>query len=155
MNIFHSILTKQQKLFKVSDERLIDVIGDFTSRLGRAIEPYLKVIFVSILNLSQVRLKRRFHDFKGGLGFYFNKLNIYRSNTEDYLDFRNAIKHDDFDVLIDRSIESIKLSFKIKRESRGEIELRKEVIMTLGGSSNFSEGFENFKIPSFIFSKFT
>lgn len=151
MNIFHSILTKKQNLFKLSDERLIDVIVDFTSRLGRAIEPYIKTIFVSILNLSQVRLKRRFFDFKEGLGFYFNMLNINRSNTEDYLDFRNAIKHDDFDVLIDRSIESIKLSFKIKRESRGKIERKKEVIMTLGEFEQFFRRFRKFQNSFFYF----
>ncbi|GAH01953.1 unnamed protein product, partial [marine sediment metagenome] len=63
MNIFHSILDKKQKLFKFSDERLIDIIGEFTSRLGRAIEPYLMAIFVSILNLSQIRLNRIPYNF--------------------------------------------------------------------------------------------
>lgn len=145
MNIFHSVFTKNQKLFKLSDERLDDIIRDFISRLGRAIEPYLKAIFVSILNLSQVRLKRRFFDFKKGLGFYFNKLHIHRSKIEDYLDFRHAIKHDDFDVLIDRSIESIRLSFKLKRERKGKIEWEKEVIMTLREFEQFFRMFRKFQ----------
>jgi len=151
MNIFHSILTKKQKLFKLSEERLIDVIGDFTSRLGRSIEPYLKVIFISILNLSQVRLKSNFIDFEQELGIYLNKLNIDRSNTEDYLDFRNAIRHDDFEVLIDGSIESIKLRFNIKRKSRGKIKRMKEVIMTLEEFEQFFRRFRKFQNLFFYF----
>ncbi len=115
MKIFHSILDKKLKLFEFSDEKLIDIIGEFTSRLGRAIEPYLMAIFVSILNLSQISLNRSTYNFSKSLGYYFNMLNINRSKTEDFLDFRHAIKHDDFYILIDRSIKSIQLRFKIKR----------------------------------------
>ena len=151
MNIFHSILTKKQKLFKFSDERLIDIIGEFTSRLGRAIEPYLKAIFVSILNLSQIRLEGSFFEFKEDLGFYFNKLNIDRSKTEDFLDFRHAIKHDDFDVLIERSIKSITLSFKIKRVRRRKIVWKKEVIVSLEEFEQFFRRFRKFQNSFFSF----
>jgi len=151
MNIFHSILTKKQILFKLSDEHLIDVIGEFTSRLGRAIEPYLMAIFVSILNLSQIRLDRIPYNFERNLGYYFNILNINRSKTEDFLDFRHAIKHDDFDILIDRSIKSITLSFKIKRVRRRKIELKKEVIMTLEEFEQFFRRFRKFQNSFFYF----
>ena len=53
--------------------------------------------------------------------------------------------HKDFDVLIDRSIESIRLSFKLKRERKGKIEWEKEVIMTLREFEQFFRMFRKFQ----------
>ncbi len=46
------IFTKKQELFNLSNDDIEDYLKEFVSRFGRAIEPYLKVITVSIYNLQ-------------------------------------------------------------------------------------------------------
>ncbi len=48
------IFTKKQEVFKLSDDDIEDYIKEFVSRFGRAIEPYLKTIIVSIYNLQKI-----------------------------------------------------------------------------------------------------
>ena len=38
---------------KLSDDELVDHLNEFVGRVGKAIEPYLKAIIVSIYNLKQ------------------------------------------------------------------------------------------------------
>jgi len=98
MNLIVSLLemmyTKKQELFKLSDDDIVDYLNEFVSRLGRAIEPFLKAIIVSIYNLQKISKGRRFDNFKKGFGYYLSprsSLQIQHSNQEDYIDYRNAI----------------------------------------------------------------
>jgi len=143
--VLQFMMNNKKKLFELSDERLIDVLGDFVSRLGRSIEPYLKAIIVSIVNLSKIKLGRKLLDFNKAFGYYFNLLNINRPQTEDYLDFRHSIKHDDFEVLIDRPKEVIRIILNVKRVNRGRVTLSKKVNMTLKEFTLFFRGFRKFQ----------
>ena len=151
IDIILYILNDKKKLFELSDDRVVDVTGDFVNRLGRSIELYLKGIILSIVNLSKIKVGRRLLDFNGASAHYLNLLHINRPQTEDYLDFRNSIMHDDFEVLIDRPREAIELNFNIKRRYKGEITLSKEVIMTLEEFTLFFRGFRKFQSSFFNF----
>ena len=149
------IFTKKQELFKLSDDELLDYLNEFVSRLGRAIEPYLKVIIVSIYNLQKVSKGRRFDNFKKGFGYYLNprrSLQIQHTNKEDYIDFRNAIKHDTgFDVFFDRRLEEITIKFYLKREKRGKGYWKRTVEMELKEFETLFRDFRKFQNSFFSF----
>lgn len=72
----------------------VDYLNEFVSRLGRVIEPYLKIIIVSIYNLQKIYQNRDFYDFYKGFGYYLSprcSLHIQHSKKVDYVDYRNAI----------------------------------------------------------------
>jgi len=149
------IFTKKQELFKLSDDELIDYLNELVSRLGRAIEPYLKVIIVSIYNLQKVSKRRRFDNFKRGFGYYLNprcSLQIQHTNKEDYIDYRNAIKHDTgFDVFFNRELEKITIKFYLRRETRGNIYWEKNVEIGLKEFETLFRDFRKFQNSFFSF----
>ena len=140
------IFTKKQELFKLSDDDLVDYMNEFVSRFGRAIEPYLKVIIVSIYNLQKIYQNGDFDDIEKGFGYYLSprsSLQIVRSEKENYIDYRNAINHvTGFDVLIDRKIKEIMLKFNLKREKKGRVYWNKTVEL---GLKEFEALFRNFR----------
>ena len=159
MNLIESFLkiifTKKQELFKLSDEDLVDYINEFVHRFGRAIEPYLKAIIVSIYNLQKIYQNDDFDDFEKGLGYYLNprrSLQIERSEKENFIDYRNAINHArGFDVLYDRKLEEIKLKFNLKREIKGKAYWKKTVEMGLNEFEKLFRDFRKFKNSLFMF----
>lgn len=148
------LFTKKQELLSLSNDDIEDYLKEFVSRFGRAIEPYLKVIIVSIYNLQKIYKKRKFDDFKRGFGYYLNprrSLQIYHSEKEDYIDYRNAINHiTGFEVLIDRKLKEIIIKFYLKRETKGKVYWNKTIEM---GLEDFEKLFRNFrKFQNSIFS---
>lgn len=159
MNLIESFLkiifTKKQELFKLSDDDLVDYMNEFVSRLGRAIEPYLKAIIVSIYNLQKIYQNRDFDDFEKGFGYYLSprsSLQIYRSKKENYIDYRNAINHvRGFDVLYDRKLKEITLKFNLKRETKGRVYWDKTVEMGLKEFEKLFRDFRKFQNSFFYF----
>ncbi|MBA7585049.1 hypothetical protein ES708_27019 [subsurface metagenome] len=149
------ISTKKQELFKLSDDEILDYMNELVSRLGRAIEPYLKVIIVSIYNLQKISKGRRFDNFKKGFGYYLSpsrSLQIQHSNQEDYIDYRNAIKHDlGFDVFPDRELDDITIKFYLERETRGRVYWKKTVEMGLKEFEMLFRDFRKFQDSFFSF----
>ncbi len=153
-SIIEILFNKKQVLFKLSDDELVDYLNEFVSRLGRAIEPFLKVIIVSTYNLQKIYQKRRFDNFKKGFGYYISprcSLRIHHSENEDYIDYRNAINHiNGFDVFINRESEEITMKFYLKREKKGIVYWNKTVEM---GLKEFEKLFRDFrKFQNSIFS---
>ena len=159
MNLIESFLkiifTKKQELFKLSDDDLVDYMNEFVSRFGRAIEPYLKAIIVSIYNLQKIYQNRDFDDFEKGFGYYLSprsSLQIYRSDRENYIDYRNAINHvRGFDVLYDRKLKEITLKFNLKRETKGKVYWDKTVEMGLKEFETLFRDFRKFQNSFFMF----
>ncbi len=159
MNLIESFLkiifTKKQELFKLSDEDLVDYMNEFVHRFGRVIEPYLKAIIVSIYNLQKIDQNDDFDDFEKGLGYYLNprsSLQIYRSERENYIDYRNAISHArGFDVLFDRKLEELTLKFNLKRERKGKAYWKKTVEMGLKEFEKLFRSFRKFQNSFFMF----
>lgn len=159
MNLIESFLkiifTKKQELFKLSDDDLVDYMNEFVSRFGRAIEPYLKAIIVSIYNLQKIYQNRDFDDFEKGFGYYLSprsSLQIYRSERENYIDYRNAINHvRGFDVLYDRKLKEITLKFNLKRETKGRVYWDKTVEMGLKEFETLFRDFRKFQNSFFMF----
>jgi len=155
ISFLEMIFIKKQELFKLSDDELRDYLNELVSRLGRAIEPYLKVIIVTICNLQKVSKRRRFDNFKRGFGYYLNprsSLGIQHTNKEDYIDYRNAIKHDmGFDIFFDRESEEITIKFYLKRETRGKILWEKPVEMELIEFETLFREFRKFQNSFFSF----
>jgi len=162
MNLIESFLriifTKKQELFRLSDDDLVDCINEFVSRFGRAIEPYLKAIIVSVYNLQKIHQNNDlddFDDFEKGLGYYLNprsSLQIERSEKENFIDYRNAINHArGFDVLYDRKLEEITLKFNLKRERKGKVLWEKTVEMGLKEFEMLFRDFRKFQNSFFMF----
>ena len=159
MNLIESVLkiifTKNQELFKLSDDDLIDYMNEFVSRFGRAIEPYLKVIIVSIYNLKKIYQNRDFDDFEKGFGYYLSprsSLQIDRTEKENYIDYRNAINHvTGFDVIYNRKLEEIMLKFYLKREKKGKAYWNKTVEMGLKEFETLFQDFRKFQNSFFTF----
>jgi len=151
------IFTKKQELFKLSDDELADYLNEFVSRLGRAIEPYLKVIIVSIYNLQKIYQKGDFDDFEKGFGYYLSprsSLQIQHSKMEDYIDYRNAINHiSGFDINFNRKEEEITIKFYLKRETRGRSYWDKTVEMGLKEFETLFRDFRKFQNSFFTFYK--
>ena len=145
-SIIEIIFTKKQELFKLSDDELVDYLNEFVSRLGRAIEPFLKVIIVSIYNLQKIYQKRSFDNFKKGFGYYISprrSLQIQHSKNEDYIDYRNAINHiNGFDISFNRKLEEITIKFYLKREKKGRVYWDKTVEL---GLKEFEKLFRDFR----------
>ena len=155
VSFFEIIYAKKQQLFKLSDDVLVDYLNEFVSRLGRAIEPYLKAIVVSIYNLQKIYQNRDFDDFEKGFGYYLSprsSLQIYRSEKENYIDYRNAINHvRGFDVLYDRKLKEITLKFNLKRERKGRVFWDKTVEMGLKEFEKLFRDFRKFQNSFFYF----
>ncbi|KKL88026.1 hypothetical protein LCGC14_1928820, partial [marine sediment metagenome] len=159
MNLIESFLkiifTKKQELFKLSDDDLMDYVNEIVSRFGRAIEPYLKAIIVSIYNLQKIYQNRDFDDFEKGFGYYLSprsSLQIDRSEKENYIDYRNAISHArGFDVLYDRKLQEIKLKFNLKRETKGSVYWHKTIEMGLKEFEKLFRDFRKFQNSFFTF----
>ena len=155
VSIIEIIFNKKQVLFKLSDDELVDYLNEFVSRLGRAIEPYLKVIIVSIYNLKKIYQKRRFDDFKEGFGFYlssYRSLYIQHSENEDYIDYRNAINHiNGFDVFFNKKSEEITMKFYLKRETKRRVYWNKTVEMGLKEFEKLFRDFRKFQNSFFSF----
>lgn len=159
MNLIESFLkiifTKKQELFKLSDDDLVDYMNEFVSRFGRAIEPYLKAIIVSIYNLQKIYQNRDLDDFEKGFGYYLSprsSLQIYRSEKENYIDYRNAINHvTGFDVIYDRKLKDITLKFNLKREKKGRAYWDKTVEMGLKEFETLFRDFRKFQNSFFTF----
>ncbi len=159
MNLIESFLkiifTKKQELFKLSDDELMDYLNEFVSRFGRAIEPYLKAIIISIYNLQKIYQNRDFDDFEKGFGYYLSprrSLQIQHSKKEDYIDYRNAINHiNGFDISFDRKLEEITIKFYLKRETRGRVYWNKTVEMGLKEFETLFRDFRKFHNSFFSF----
>ena len=159
MNLIESFLkiifSKKQELFKLSDDDLVDYMNEFVSRFGRAIEPYLKVIIVSIYNLQKIYQNRDFDDFGKGFGYYLSphsSLQIVRSEKENYIDYRNAINHvSGFDVIYDRKLKEITLKFNLKRETKGRVYWEKTVEIGLKEFETLFRDFRKFQNSFFTF----
>jgi len=159
MNLIESFLkiifTKKKELFKLSDDELVDYLNEFVSRLGRAIEPYLKAIIVSIYNIQKIYQNRDFDDFEKGFGYYLSprcSLQIQHSKKEDYIDYRNAINHiSGFDIAFDRKLEEITIKFYLKRETRGRSYWDKTVEMGLKEFETLFRDFRKFQNSFFTF----
>jgi len=149
------IFTKKQALFKLSDDDLIDYLNEFVSRLGRAIEPYLKTIIVSIYNLQKIYQKKDFDNFENGFGYYLSpycSLQIEHSEKEDYIDYRNAINHvSGFNVFFNRKLEEITIKFNLKRETKGREYWNETVEMGLKGIEKLFRDFRKFQNLFFYF----
>jgi len=149
------IYTKKQELFKLSDDELVDYLNEFVSRLGRAIEPFLKVIIVSIYNLQKICQKTRLDNFKKGFGYYLSShrsLQIQHYDKEDYIDYRNAINHiNGFDVFFNRKLEEITIKFYLKRETKGRVYWNKTVEMGLKEFETLFRNFRKFQNSFFTF----
>ena len=154
-SIIEIIFTKKQEIFKLSDDELVDYLNEFVSRLGRAIEPYLKVIIVSIYNLQKIYQKGKFDDFEKGFGYYLSSrrsLHIQHSENEDYIDYRNAINHiNGFDVFFNRKSEEITMKFYLKRETKGRVNWNKTVEMGLKEFEKLFRDFRKFQNSFFYF----
>ncbi len=155
VSIIEIIYTKKQVLFKLSDDELVDYLNEFVSRLGRAIEPYLKAIIVSIYNLQKIYQKTRFDNFKKRFGYYLylkNSLHLQHSEQENYIDYRNAINHiNGFDVFINRKLEEITIKFYLKRERKGRVYWNKTVEMGLKEFEKLFRDFRKFQNSFFSF----
>jgi len=149
------IFTKKKELFSHSNDDIEDYLKEFISRFGRAIEPYLKVIIVSIYNLQQIYKNRKFDNFEKGFGYYLHPsrfMQIYRSDKEDYIDYRNAINHvSGLDVFIDRKLEEIIIKFYLKRERNGKVYWSKTVEMGLEDFEKLFRDFRKFQNSFFLF----
>ncbi len=155
VSFLEMILTKKQEIFKLSDDELVDYLNEFVSRLGRAIEPYLKAIIVTIYNLQKICQKEDFDDFEKGFGYYLSprsSLRIQHSKKEDYIDYRNAINHiSGFDVSFNRKLEDITIKFYLKRETRGRLYWSKAVEMGLKEFEKLFRDFRKFQNSFFTF----
>lgn len=155
MSIIEIIFTKKQELFKLSDDELLDYLNEFVSRLGRAIEPYLKAIIVSIYNLQKIYQQRRFDNFKKGFSYYLSShrsLQIQHSEKEDYIDYRNAINHiNGFDVFFNRKLEEITIKFYLMREKKGRVYWSKTVELGLKEFEKLFRDFRKFQNSFFSF----
>lgn len=160
MNLIVSFLemmfTKKQELFNLTDDEILDYLNEFVSRLGRAIEPFLKAIIVSIYNLQKISKRRRFDNFNKGFGYYLSPrspLKIQHSNQEDYIDYRNAINHiSGYDISFNRKLEEVIIKFNLMRETRGRVYWNKTVEM---GLKKFETLFRDFrKLQDSFFSFF-
>ena len=154
-SILEIIFNKKQVLFKLSDDELVDYLNELVSRLGRAIEPFLKVIIVSIYNLQKIYQNRDFDDFEKGFGYYLSprrSLRIQHSKNEDYIDYRNAINHiNGFDVFFNRKSEEITMKFYLKRETKGRVNWNKTVEMGLKEFEKLFRDFRKFQNSLFYF----
>jgi len=155
VSIIEIIYTKKQVLFKLSDDELVDYLNEFVSRLGRAIEPYLKASIVSIYNLQKIYQKTRFDNFKKGFGYYLylkHSLHLQYSEQENYIDYRNAINHiNGFDVFFNRKLEEITIKFYLKREIKGIVYWNKTVEMGLKEFEKLFRDFRKFQNSFFSF----
>ena len=154
LSFLNIILKKKEVLFKLSDDVLMDYLNEFVSRLGRAIESYLKVIIVSIYNLQKIDQGEGFDDFEKGIGYYLSfhsSLHIPHSEQENYIDYRNAINHNKFDVSFNRTSEEIVINFYLKRESKGRVYWHKTVEMGLNEFEKLFRDFRKFQNLFFFF----
>lgn len=158
-NLFLSFMkilsAKKQLLFKLSDDEFVDQLNEIVSRLARAIEPYLKVIIVSIYNLQKISKKEKVLDqFKAGFGYYLSRhlgLNISRIKKPDYIDYRNAITHNNYKLSFNRKSEEVKIIFNIKRESKGRTYWSKTKKMGLEEFERLFRDFRKFQRLFFSF----
>ncbi|MFX1295654.1 MAG: hypothetical protein ACFFD2_12485 [Promethearchaeota archaeon] len=155
VSFLEMIFSKKQELFKLSDDEIVDYMNEFVSRLGRAIEPYLKMIIGSIYNLHKISKGESLDNFKKGIGYYispYSPLQIRHTNNEDYVDYRNAIKHNtEFDIFFNRALEEITIKFYLKRETKGIIYWKKTVVMKLKEFETLFRDFRKFQNSFFSF----
>ncbi len=159
LNFFLSFMkilfAKKQLLFKLSDDDFVDLLNEIVSRLGRAIEPYLKVIIASIYNLQEIcKRKKGFDNFKAGFGYYLHprsSLKIKHSEEPDYIDYRNAIFHNKYKLFFNRESKEVKIIFDLRRESKGRALWSRIVEMSLEEFEKLFRDFRKFQKSFFSF----
>ncbi|MGQ4876208.1 MAG: hypothetical protein ACP6IY_19240 [Promethearchaeia archaeon] len=148
ISFIEMIFNKEEELYKQSKDEIIDIISDLISRFGRAIEPYLKVIIGSIYNLQNVYNRKKFDYFNKRFGYYLGSHSLMgnlRSEKEDYIDYRNAIKHDDFEISFNQDSNEIKIKFNLKRFNKGKIQWSKKKEMELKELRRLFSDFRQFQ----------
>ncbi len=112
LELFARIVEKEKFLLNLEHEEVEDIIRELLRRFRESIETHFKLLLAITLNLVHINKQKDLVPFYKNFGFYLKNLKIKERYEGDFLDFRNAIAHNNYRVNIINDKINIKMIFK-------------------------------------------